>query len=148
MTGPGSTPPTCGSGSGGDDGCSAAAKLVYVVDESNELSQFDPTTKAFTDLGTLNCPAMFGATPFSMGVDRTATAWVLYDSGELFRVDTTSLACTATSWSSELGLFEFGMGFSTDTAGGSTDTLFVAGGSMVDTSSNATLSGTARHVGR
>ena len=72
-------------GSSGD-GCSDASKLVYVVDENNKLSTFNPPTKVFTDLGTLNCPAQFAATPFSMGIDRNATAWVLYSSGELMRV--------------------------------------------------------------
>jgi len=130
-----------GSNGSGSDGCSDAAKLVYVVDENNKLSQFDPTTKTFHDLGTLSCPASAGGTPFSMGVDRTATAWVLYSSGELFHVDTTSLACTKTTWATQLGLQQFGMGFSTDTAGGSTDSLFIAGGStvMTATSKLATL---------
>src|SRR5687768_14194250 len=88
------------SGPGGDgngsnsDGCSEEAKAVYVVDQNNTLSRFDPPTKNFTDLGRLACPASFGASPFSMGIDRTAVAWVLYSSGELFRVDTTSLNCT------------------------------------------------------
>ncbi len=111
------------------DGCSDEAKSVYVVDQNNTLSRFDPPTKAFVDLGHLNCPASFGGTPFSMGIDRTATAWVLYSTGELFRVDTTSLNCTKSTWASQSGLLEFGMGFSTDAAGGSTDTLFIAGGS-------------------
>ena len=120
------------------DGCSDAAKLVYVVDENNTLSQFDPMTKTFHDLGTLNCPAS-GATPFSMGVDRNAVAWVLYSDGELFHVDTTSLACTATGWQAQGDLTQFGMGFSTDTAGGNTDTLFVAGGASVGGSTDSTL---------
>jgi len=130
-----------GSNGSGSDGCSDAAKLVYVVDENNKLSQFDPTTKTFHDLGTLSCPASLGGTPFSMGVDRTATAWVLYSSGELFHVDTASLACTKTTWATQLGLQQFGMGFSTDMAGGSTDSLFIAGGStvMTATSKLATL---------
>lgn len=124
----------------GDNGCSDAAKLVYVVDESNTFSQFDPATKTFTDLGTLNCPAGFGATPFSMGVDRNTIAWVLYSDGELFRVDiTASLACTATNWSSQGGLTQFGMGFSTNQSGGTDDTLFVAGGADVSTGTTATL---------
>jgi len=127
-------------GGSGDDGCSAAAMFVYTVDESNTFSKFDPSTKTFTDLGTLSCPAGFGATPFSMGVDRNAIAWVLYSDGELFRVDTTSnLACTSTNWSSSNGLTQFGMGFSTDTAGGTTDTLFVAGGTDVSMGTTATL---------
>jgi|MudIll2142460700_1097286.scaffolds.fasta_scaffold114961_2 hypothetical protein len=118
-----------GNGQNGD-GCSDEAKAVYVVDQNNTLSRFDPPTKVFTDLGQLNCPATgFGATPFSMGIDRTAVAWVLYSSGELFRVDTTSLNCTKSTWTSQAGLLQFGMGFSTDAAGGSVDTLFIAGGS-------------------
>src|SRR5258706_5249685 len=107
-----------GSGSGNGSGdCSDAAKLVYTVDMSNQFSQFDPATKSFRDLGTLSCPS--SGSPFSMGVDRNTVAWVLYDSGELFRVDIlNSLACTKTSWASQGGLTQFGMGFSTDTAGG------------------------------
>jgi hypothetical protein len=117
------------------DGCSDAAKLIYVVDENNKLSQFDPATKSFHDLGSLSCPAMSGATPFSMAVDRNAIAWVLFSSGELFRVDTMSLACTKTTWHSTASLAEFGMGFSTDAAGGTTDTLYIAGGTAPDSGS-------------
>jgi hypothetical protein len=129
-----------GSGSGNQDGCSDAAKIVYVVDQNNTLSSFDPSTKTFHDLGTLNCPAQLLATPFSMAIDRSAAAWVLYSSGELFHVDTSSasLPCTATNWHSANGLMQFGMGFSTDQSGGSTDTLFIAGGDMTTTTS-ATL---------
>ena len=113
----------------GDDGCTDGAKAVYVVDmDSNMLSRFDPPTKTFKDLGRLNCPAQADAAPFSMGIDRTATAYVLYDSGELFKVNTDTLACTKSSWQTQSGLFKFGMGFSTDVAGGTVDTLFIAGG--------------------
>ena len=111
------------------DGCSDEAKSVSVVDQNNTFSRFDPPTKSFVDIGHLNCPASLGGTPFSMGIDRNAVAWVLYSSGELFRVDTTSLNCTKSTWASQSGLFEFGMGFSTDAAGGNVDTLFIAGGS-------------------
>ena len=122
-------------GSGNQDNCSDSAKLVYVVDESNQFSKFDPSTKTFTDLGTLSCPTaggiFGGASPFSMGVDRNTIAWVLYSDGELFRVDIqNNLACTKTSWASSNGLMQFGMGFSTDQPGGTTDTLFVAGGTQ------------------
>jgi hypothetical protein len=113
----------------GGDGCSDEAKAVYVVDQNNTLSRFNPPTKTFMDLGKLACPSSFGATPFSMGIDRTALAWVLYSSGELFRVDTTSLNCTKSTWTPQAGIQQFGMGFSTDAAGGSVDTLFIAGGS-------------------
>ena len=129
--------PTTDSGNGtdappgtGGDNCPDEAKSVYVVDQNDTLSRFDPSTKMFMELGQLDCPASAGATPFSMGVDRTAVAWVLYSSGELFRVDTNNaLDCTKSAWASPSGLRQFGMGFSTDVAGGSSDTLFIAGGS-------------------
>ena len=131
-----------GSGSGNAEGCSDAAKLVYVVDTSNRFSKFDPMTKTFTDLGFLSCPAN-GNQPFSMSVDRNAVAWVLYTNGKIYRVDSTSLACTESTWSTQGSLFEFGMGFSSNTAGSTEDTLFIAGGSdpLTDTTSQlATLS--------
>ena len=134
-----------GSGSNGD-GCSDAAKLVYVVDAKNKLSKFDPATKTFTDIGNLSCTTTlpFGQ-PFSMGVDRNAVAWVLYNDGELFRVDTQSLMCTKTTWAAQNGMMLFGMGFSTNVAGGTDDTLFIAGGlnQQTTTSKLATLSTSA-----
>jgi len=126
------------------EGCSDAAKLVYVVDSNNKFSKFDPATRTFMDIGTLMCPSNLGglATPFSMGVDRDAVAWVLYSSGELFRVDTSNLNCTKSTWASQQGLMLFGMGFSANQMGGTEDTLFVAGGmdQLNQTSKLATLS--------
>lgn len=139
-----------GNGSNGDN-CSEASKLVYVVDANNQLSQFDPATKTFKDLGALNCPAGTGFAPFSMGVDRNATAYVLYVNADqltgmplgskIFKVDTTvaGLPCTATSFTPLSTMLEFGMGFSTDAAGGSTDKLYIAGSNDASTTSNAKL---------
>ena len=125
-----------GSATGSDDGCSDDAKLIYVVDETNKLAKFDPMAKTFTSLGTLSCKTTTigipdGATPFSMAVDRSAQAYVLYSDGNVMKVDTTQagLPCTATNWKPDSGgLDEFGMGYSTNMAGGTTDTLFIAGG--------------------
>ena len=137
-----------GTGSGNEDGCSDAAKLIYVVDSNNQLSSFDGATKMFKDLGTLSCPAASGAQPFSMAVDRNATAYVLYSgvnplsgavtSTEIFKVDTTqaSLPCTKTSFAGTTTFKQFGMGFSTDAAMGSTDTLFIAGSAQVGMGQN------------
>ena len=128
-----------GSGSGNQDGCSDAAKLIYVIDSNNKLSSFDGATKTFKDLGTLSCPAASGAQPFSMGVDRNAMAYVLYSgvdqltgsvtSTEIFKVDTTqaNLPCTKTSFSGTAEFKQFGMGFSTDSAQSTNDTLFIVG---------------------
>jgi hypothetical protein len=130
-----------GGGGGNEDGCPDEAKLIYVVDQDRTFLQFNPMTKTFRELGTLACPAETGATPFSMAIARDATAWVVYDSGELFRVETkNSLTCTKSAWvPSTNGLKVFGMGFSTDLPGGTTDTLFIAGGPDRITTSSATL---------
>jgi hypothetical protein len=114
---------------GSDSNCGMGAEFVYTIDEfTNQLSRFDPHTKTFTDLGALSCN-QGAATPFSMGVDRNTIAWVLYDSGTLYHVDINhGLACTPTTWTGSMGLHVFGMGFSTDVAGGTTDSLFVGGG--------------------
>lgn len=134
--------PDGGGGGGGDgggggnddgsitgDGCPDESKLVYTVDQNNKFSQFNPATKSFTDLGTLSCSQT--ASPFSMAIARDATAWVLYDDGKLYRVETkNSLVCSQAAWvPNTQGLRQYGMGFSTDQVGGTTDTLFIAGGS-------------------
>jgi hypothetical protein len=135
--GGGPPPDASNFGPDGNNGCAEGAESVYTIDQLfNHLYRFDPPSKMFTDLGGLSCPTMFGATPFSMGVDRNAVAWVLYNSGELFQVQINNhLMCTKTTWASPLGLHVFGMGFSTDTAGGSTDSLFVGGGASQSMSS-------------
>src|SRR5688572_9058399 len=81
-----------GDDGGGDDGsgadaaagpdgggnCADGTELVYTIDQfSARLSTFDPASRTFQDLGSLNCPGG-AATPFSMSVDRQANAWVLY----------------------------------------------------------------------
>ena len=124
---------------GSGDGCSEDVKLVYVIDQFNaRLSQFDPATKTFTDLGSLSCPTMPGATPFSMSVARNAHAWVLYNSGELFDVTINGLACTKMPWTSPNNLKVFGMGFSSDQPGGDAETLYINGG-LTQTQSSFTL---------
>jgi hypothetical protein len=121
-----------GGDSGGDvaggDNCSESAKLVYTLDANNTFSKFDASTQTFTDLGTLSCPTgpLYSA-PYSMGIDRNTIAWVLYTDGQLYRVDIqNNLACTKTLWVTQ-NFSRFGMGFSSDVAGGNTDTLFIAG---------------------
>ncbi len=123
----------CGDGSNCGDG----TNLIYVVDQDYHLLSFDPSgdKNVFSLIGTLSCPAgqaLDGsgpATPFSMSVDRSGRAWVLYSSGELFFVSTKDASCTPTSFApQQKGFDNFGMGFVSDAAGGMTETLFLAGG--------------------
>lgn len=125
--------------------CSAdGVDLIYVVDDDNNLLSFDPRaigTPAgpFQTIGRLNCPAGTAldgsgpATPFSMAIDRDATAWVLYSSGRIFNVSTQTAACTATTFQAQQNVGGqqwdlFGMGYVTDTAGGDTEKLWIGGG--------------------
>ncbi len=109
------------------DQCSDASKLVYVVSRSNDLYSLRPDAVRLTHIGALTCPATLGAFPFSMAVDRTGTAWVLYSDGNLFSVSTKDASCTRTSFvPNQAGFTLFGMGFASNGAGASTDTLYVS----------------------
>ena len=130
-----------GGGTGGGldagDDCSAAAKLVYVVDQDGTFSSFDPakliaSQDPFTDLGVLSCPTQAGGQPFSMSVDRDAVAWVIYDSGELFSVNVrnTPLTCVRTTFAPQQNVAKFGMGFVSNAAGSAAETLFISGSSL------------------
>lgn len=127
---------TGGGGAGGGlptDNCTDAAKLIYVVGNGNELVSFHPPTLAFTTIGKLACPVQGGPstggipTPFSMAVDRTGSAWVLYDDGNLFRVDVNDASCKGTSYVPEqLSAYKlFGMGFVSDSPGSNAETLYL-----------------------
>jgi hypothetical protein len=106
--------------------CSQAAELVYVIDEQGGLHSFDPTTLTFTTIGTLDCPGA-GSSYNSMAVDRDATAWVNDIDGNIFKVSTADASCTATSFVAPPGFMQMGMGFATDMAGGTSETLYVDG---------------------
>lgn len=134
-----------GDGDGDEDGEASSCQtdgndLIYVVDVDYRLLKFDPNLLAtagdpFSLIGQLDCPAGQAwdgggaATPFSMSVDRNGFAWVLYSSGEIFKVSITDASCTATTFApGQQGMELFGMGFVTDSAGGAAETLFISGG--------------------
>jgi hypothetical protein len=101
----------------------AGSPDIYVVTEQELLYRFDAPTTKFKEVGTLFCPS--DTIPFSMGVDRGGTAWVLYRDGHLFRVDTQTAECEPTGFvPGQLGWLTFGMGFVADEEAG-TDTLYV-----------------------
>ena len=135
---------------GGLDDCSEAAKVIYVVDQNRTLSSFNPRLIGapggpFTELGAIACPARPGAEPFSMAVDRKATAWIVYDSGELFTVDVQAapLTCVKTGFMPQHSVARFGMGFVSNAPGSREETLFISGsdsGSSLSTTKFGTLS--------
>jgi hypothetical protein len=123
--------------------CPEGTDLIYVVDRDYRLWSFNPADDlfSFSMVGDLSCPAgaalpgwggLGGGTPFSMSVDRGGQAWVLYTSGQVFRVDTANAAvCAATSWSPGTQGFElFGMGFVAEVIDPTQETLYTVGGSV------------------
>ena len=101
---------------------------IYVFDESQQFSFFDPKQLQFHDIAILSCPASPGATPFSMALRRDGIAFVEYTSGELFRVNSQSGLCAATNFNiGQHGFQNFGMGFASDGPNSANETLYVAG---------------------
>jgi hypothetical protein len=116
-----------GAATTGDDGCSAEARLVYVVSSERDLYRFEPDKLAFTKIGPLTCPAP-GAQPNSMAIDRKGTAWVNYSNGSIWKVSTKDASCQPTSYvQGQNGIMRFGMAFVSSAPGSKEETLFVAG---------------------
>lgn len=133
----GTRPPPGDSGTVSD--CAEAARWIYLVDSDGSLVRFEPDSVRFTPIGTLSCPASSLATPFSMSVDRNANAWVLYSDGNVFSVSTSDASCRATGFTPNQAGFEvFGMGFASNGAMSTDETLYIAGGpeSMIGTGAN------------
>jgi len=119
---------TGGSG-GGSGGCDDATKgSIYVLGQGKQFARFEPQIQAFNVMGTLACPGQEMNTTFSMSVDRQGIAWVLFQGGQLFNVDTKTLACTASAFAPCQGNFcLFGMGFVADAPESDQETLYVSG---------------------
>jgi hypothetical protein len=117
--------------------CVEASQWIYTVDRSGMFSRFDPATATFTDIGLLDCPDYSGA--FSMAVDQNAVAWVLYEDGNVFKVDTATGKCQSTSFQvGQHGMYQFGMGFVFDPSSG-LDTLYIAGGNSLGSTTKSEL---------
>jgi hypothetical protein len=120
-----SIPAIAGAGGGqnaGNDECSEASKLIYVIGRNGKLASFLPSTLKFSIIGDLDCEM----SPHSMAVDRSGTAWVLDSAGSIWKVSTANARCTSTSYApNQHNFFVFGMGYASNTAGSSDETLFV-----------------------
>jgi hypothetical protein len=94
-------------------GCfDAGDTQVYLITAENDLLAFYPPTLNFTTIGPIACPGAEGQTPFSMGVERSGTAYSVFTDGRLFRISTATAACRATSFAvGQRGFTTFGMGF-------------------------------------
>jgi hypothetical protein len=109
------------------------ATQIYVITSADELLAFDPHVGSFKLISKISCPNAFGATPFSMAVDRKGTAYSVFQNGSIYKIRTSTGACAETDYEAgQSGFFTFGMGFSTD-EGGPSETLFVASDGMDNT---------------
>ncbi len=124
---------------GGGNNCASGTQLIYVVDDANDLLSFDPQhNNTLTKIGTLSCNAStawpgFGggqAFPFSMSVDRAGNAWVLYSSGQIFKVPVSNPSqCTNSGFTPGASGYQLmGMGFVATSPGAQTEHLYIAGG--------------------
>jgi hypothetical protein len=108
--------------------CDPTARFIYLVTEETDLYRFYPTDGSFFQIGTLACP--LPDAPFSMGVSRSGTAYVLYGSlgagaGQIFRVNTRDASCEPTEFvPGQHGFNRFGMGFAINEDGRG-ETLYV-----------------------
>lgn len=117
------------------DCADSGATLVYLISADSTLLSFYPPTATFTTIGQINCST--NPSPYSMAVDRSGTAYVVFDSGDLFRVSTATAECEPTPFLVGRFTFGFGMGFSGNSDG--TETLYVASGYGQGTSRLATI---------
>jgi hypothetical protein len=119
--GEGGIPSNCASGAG---------TFVYVISDANNLYTFDPTqfpsAAAFTLVGAVACDSS-GVN--SMAIDRSATAWVNFNDGQIYKVTTSApVTCTATAFAGGQAGFTsvLGMGFAANAKGSNDETLFVS----------------------
>jgi hypothetical protein len=116
----------------------AAATLIYLITEQSDLYSFYPPSLEFHKIGPIHCPAPMGNTPFSMAVDQSGIAYVVYaapqlddgqpgpGNGQVFRVSTANATCEPTPLvPGQQGFQTFGMGYSQDPTG-TGETLYIA----------------------
>jgi len=106
--------------------CAEETRLIHVVTEERGFYRFKPDTATLELVGLLTCEKS-GAMPTSMAIDRSGTAWVLYSDETLWKVDIRDASCKPTNYvSGQASFVKFGMGFSTNSNGGSTEGLYLS----------------------
>lgn len=115
-----------------DSNESKASKLIFLVSTNDHLYAFNPLEEgasAYHMIGKLDCKN-HGGRPQSMAVDRKGIAWVFYDSKELFRVDTRTAHCEATTYQHPTPTGQLGMSFTSAAPGSPDEKLFIMSPSM------------------
>ena len=98
----------------GNDCCPANAQYIYITGQGAQLWSFWPPTFTFKLVGTLSCTSF----PTHMTVDRNGTAWVVGDSGTIYKTSTLNAQCSALStWTSQNNFSDFALSFIGTTCG-------------------------------
>lgn len=100
----------------------SSASTCSLLGQASGLSRFYAPTKAFVRIGSIACPLDPGVapppTPYSMGVSRSGSAYVLFKCGQLFRLSTATAQCAVTTFAvGQHGCFTSGMGYVVATRG-------------------------------
>lgn len=119
-----------------DVDCADENKQIYVLSANDKaIYRFDPMALTFTRLGRPVCATRSGM--YSMAVDRRGIAWIEYQDGMVFKVNTTDMSsCTDSGFRRDAyGFGLFGMGFAKndgDTGSGVSagETLWVVGAAL------------------
>jgi hypothetical protein len=83
--------------------CVEEARLIYLTTRDaltdtgpSKLVRFDPEARTFDEVGPIDCGV--SGVPFSMAIDRTGTAWTLFDNGLLYRISVRDASCEPTPY--------------------------------------------------
>lgn len=106
--------------------CAEETRLIHVVTEERGFYRFNAATATLDLIGFLQCEKS-GAMPTSMAIDRNGVAWVLYSDETMWNVDIRDASCKPTNYvSGQASFAKFGMGFSTNSNGGTTESLYLS----------------------
>ena len=92
-------------------GCAPGTDVIYVLSDSAELWSFDPVDLEFELVGAFACNGL--TSTFSMGVDRNAIAWVMFQTADIYTIDVNNpAACVDPGYTpGQLGFDLYGMAF-------------------------------------
>jgi hypothetical protein len=108
--------------------CAEETTQVFVVAADRGLYRFNPEKLEIVRVGTLDCPTAAGT--FSMAIDRRGTAYVEFQDGRLFAVDTRDATCQPTAFQpNQAGFQTFGMGYARDDDDAG-ETLYASGAGL------------------
>jgi hypothetical protein len=105
-------------------GCAEGTDVIYVLSDNAELWSFDPDNLEFELISAFSCDGL--SSTFSMGVDRNAIAWVMFQGGDIYNIDINAPdTCTDPGYTpGQLGFDLYGMAFVSESEENPCDQLY------------------------